>query len=301
MTTVRFGSDNHPIHNITTTPTSIVEYHRQKKERPMGTTLTTVEPAIERDRWGRPKIILPDSNDTAHYTRATTLAGTLDDTFGLEKWKIRKTAVGLASRDDLLLAIKAAEENDTRTIDRACKDAQEAAGINEAATEGTALHRLTDIIDLGEELPTVPEHHEASLAAYVEATAHLQVEAVEQFLVCDQVQAAGTADRIVRWPGGPHGDGPFIADLKTGSIKHSALKIAMQLAIYANGQMYDPATGERTPTGVRTDLGLIVHMPRGEGTCQLWWTNLAAGWEAVQVAAEVRAWRKRKDLTQPAN
>jgi hypothetical protein len=33
--------------------------------------------------------------------------------------------------------------------------------------------------------------------------------------------------------------------------------------------------------------------------CELVWVDIAAGWEAVQIARQVHAWRKRKDLTRP--
>ena len=283
------------------TATSIAEFHRGQKDSPQ---LSTVKPTIERDRWGRPKIILPDG-DTTHYTRVTTLAGTLDDTFGLAKWQRRQTAIGLAARDDLLLSVKAADDGDTRTIDQACDAAMEAAGSSSAATIGTALHSLTERLDLGTDLPTVDPNVEQSMKAYIEATSPLDIveydgePAVEQFLVCDDVQAAGTADRIVTWPDA-FGDRRFIADLKTGKIRYGALKIAMQLAIYAHGQRYDPATGDRSPIDVDLNNALIIHLPAGGVTCRLWWVDIKSGWEAVQQAVAVRAWRKRRDLTQPA-
>lgn len=270
----------------------------------MTDTITTVEPRVERDHWGRPKIITPDgSGDTVPYTRVTTLAGTLDDTFGLAKWQRRQTAIGLAQRDDLLLSVKAADDDDNKTIDKACDAAMEAAGSSSAATIGTALHTLTERLDLGTDLPTVGPDVEQSMKAYIEATGHLDIveydgrPAVEQFLVCDEIQAAGTADRIVRVPGV---DKPVIADLKTGKIKYGALKIAMQLAIYAHGSRYDIATGERTAIDVDLRNALIIHLPAGAGTCRLWWVDIASGWEAVQEAIKVRAWRKRRDLTVPA-
>jgi hypothetical protein len=76
-------------------------------------------------------------------------------------------------------------------------------------------------------------------------------------------------------------------------------KIAMQLAVYAHSLAYDPDTGGRTETGVSLDRGVVIHLPAGEGRCELHEVDLAAGWEAVQIARQVRDWRKRKDLSRP--
>lgn len=268
------------------------------------TVFATPAAQVERDHWGRPRILKPDgSGKTVPYTRATTLAGTLDDLYGLMSWKQRQTAIGLAARDDLLLAVKAADPDDKKHLNSICEQAMEAAESSAAATTGTALHSLSERLDLGVALPTVPEEHAKALQAYIAATDHLEVveydghPAVEQFLVCDEIQAAGTADRIVRVP---DMDQPVIADLKTGRIDYGALKIAMQLAIYAHGQRYDIATGERTPIDVDLRNALIIHLPAGARSCRLWWVDIGAGWEAVQHALIVRDWRKRKNLTSPA-
>ena len=49
-------------------------------------TLDTIAPAVERDRWGRPKIKLPDGAGWKNYTRATTIAKAMDDTSNLQQW-----------------------------------------------------------------------------------------------------------------------------------------------------------------------------------------------------------------------
>src|SRR5690606_11260548 len=109
-----------------------------------------------------------------------------------------------------------------------------------------------------------------------------------------ELKIGGTHDRTVRYQGRD-----YIADIKTGSVEFGALKIAMQLAVYSRSVLYDPATRERTPLEVDQDRAIVIHLPAGQGRCDLHWVDIAAGWEAVQVATQVRRWRKRRGLLTP--
>lgn len=261
-------------------------------------TLTTVETEVPRDRWGRPLIIPPDGGKPVAYTRATTLAGTLDDRSALEKWMCRQTALGLADRADLYVAVSA-HRDDKQKLNRIVDEAQDAAKSSAAATRGTAVHSLTELVDRDQDLPALPDDVAADLAAYkaVMSQPELQVEAIEQFVVCDDLQAAGTADRIVR-----HAGRRRIFDLKTGStLDYSWGAIAQQLAVYANGALYDPDTGRRTPLDVDLDVALVAHLPAGQARCDLYTVRIDHGWEAAHISARARAFRKhaRKGLAQP--
>jgi hypothetical protein len=57
---------------------------------------------IERDRYGRPLIIPESGGKPVAYTRATTIANSLDDGTALTAWKMRMAAIGLTVRNDLL-------------------------------------------------------------------------------------------------------------------------------------------------------------------------------------------------------
>ena len=261
--------------------------------------ITNTAPEISRDRYGRPLVVPQGGGKPVPYTRCTTYIDCLEDKFNLQKWMQRMVALGLATRPDLLLSVSAHPE-DKKQLDKICDDAREAAGSSAKATTGTALHALTEIPDRGGQLPVLPANYKASIDAYVAATAPLKAVAIEQFLVLDTLKIGGTTDRIVEY-----GGETYIADIKTGSIEWGALKIAMQLAVYARSWAYDIGTAERTPTGVSTNRGLIIHLPSvddpADATCTLHWVDLEAGWQAVQVAAQVREKRslKFKDLTQP--
>lgn len=255
--------------------------------------LTTVENPVERDRWGRPFIIPPRGGKPVPYTRATTLAGAIEDLNGLVTWKISRAVLGIVGRPDLLLSA-AAHKDDKKRLYEVCDAALEAGGTSAAATIGTALHKFTEQIDHGQPVSDVPAAYQADIAAYERATVELERLHVERMLVNDELQVAGTPDLIVRYDGEN-----YIADKKTGSIDYPH-KMAAQLAIYAHSQLYDPSTGTRSPLpAVNGQRGIIIHLPAGEGTCTLHWIDIAAGWEAVQLAVAVRDWRKRKGLLQP--
>lgn len=257
------------------------------------TTLTTVDQQIKRDHWGRPLVIPPGGGKPVPYTRVTTFVSVMEDTFNLSRWQQRMVAIGLSDRPDLALAV-AAHKGDKDHLNKICQKAIEAAKASAKATTGTALHTLSELVDRGEDLPVLPDGARADIEAYRVATADLDMVAIEQFGVHDELQAAGTWDRIIQI-----GNQRYIGDLKTGSIEWGMNKIAQQLALYSRCQAYDPATGERTPLNVDQNNGLIIHLPSGEAKCELLWVNLRVGWDAVQLAHQVRKWRKVKGLTAP--
>jgi hypothetical protein len=257
--------------------------------------VTATVPEIARDRYGRPLVIPPGGGRLIPYTRCTTFVGCLEDTSNLTKWKQRMTAIGLTLRPDLALAV-AAHRADKSKLNKIVEEAMEAAASTAAATTGTALHSMTEEIDRGvpvDAIP-VPADYVADLQAYEFATAPLTPLHIEQFTVHDGLQVAGTPDRVVE-----HKGSRYIADVKTGSIEWGMGKIAMQLAVYANSAMYDVATGERTPLDVDTSRALVIHLPAGQGRCDLVWMDIAEGWRAVQVAAEVRKHRQHKAWSWP--
>jgi len=256
-------------------------------------TITTPQ-EIPRDRWGRPQVVPPDGGKPTAYTRCTTYVSVLEDTFNLNKWMQRMVATGLAGRPDLLLAVSGAQD-DKNALNKICDDAREAAQASAAATTGTALHSLTEILDRGGDMPPVPEAYKADIEAYQQATSDLTAQYIEQFTVLDDLKIGGTPDRIVQLNGQT-----FIADIKTGGIEYGIGKIAMQLAVYSRSQGYRFDTNERFSLGnINQDTGIIIHLPAGKGTCELVEVDLNAGWQAVQIATQVREWRKRKDLSRP--
>ena len=257
------------------------------------TDIVAPAPAVNRDRFGRPLIIPPDGGKPVPYTRATTLAGAIDDLYGLMNWKCRQTAIGLVNRPDLQVSVSA-HADDKKQLDKIVEQALEASGSSAAATTGTAIHRLTELVDVQADIPPVAPDVATSLNLYRRLMAPIEIVESEQLVVCDELQTAGTPDRIVRWQ-----NQNFIADIKTGqNLDYSAGKIAMQLAIYAHSCAYQPDTGIRQPLpDVHQTAAIIIHLPAGRNEGQLVWVDIGAGWEAVQLAVQVRDWRKRRNLT----
>jgi hypothetical protein len=261
-------------------------------------TPTTEAP---RDRYGRYLIPDPETGEQMPYTRATTFAKSVSDTFGLTKWMLRMGGLGLAQRQDLLLGIAAADASDSRTLDRIMAEAKDHAGAMSGANIGTALHSFTEAVDRGES-PVVPAPWDADVAAYVQAVAAAGLEIIpehiEQIVVIPKLQVAGTLDRIVRTSDGRL----VIADLKTGKDVSFAMgEIAVQLALYAAAAYtFNPATGELDAMPVVDQAeALVFHAPAGKGRCDVLSVDITAGRQMFDTIETVRSWRKRRDLHQP--
>lgn len=260
-------------------------------------TKTVTEP--KRDQWGRYLLPDPQTGKQQAWTRATTIAGTLADRFGLEKWAQRNTVLGIAARPDLYaLAISCVPE-DKNQLEKIVNDAQEAAKSRSGANLGTALHKILERIDSGEDLD-VPVQWRPDVDAYCNALADngitMHPEWMERIVILPKTKVAGTLDRLVTVNGTV-----YVADLKTGknAVEYGSGDIAIQLALYANashmwnGDGYDPM-----PT-VDKKRALVMHLPVGEARCDLWWINIEAGREAATQALWTRDWRKRTDLATP--
>lgn len=242
---------------------------------------------ISRDRWGRPLVTPPDGGKPTGYTRCTTFVDALSDKSNLMAWKARMAAIGLAQRDDLLIQVAQHDPEDKKGLDRLVNQAADIAGASRSADIGTQLHEAAEKHDQG--LPVGPlGKFQADLDAYITATADIRWTAFEQFRVHDDLKIGGTADRVAVINGQS-----VIADIKTGGL-YDVGKMAMQMAVYARSKIYDLGTGHRsedTPP-MNLDMALLIHLPQGTGTCELYWLNLSAGWDAVLLAKRVREWRK---------
>jgi CBS domain-containing protein len=210
------------------------------------------------------------------------------------KWKVRTALLGIIERPDLHLAV-AAHRDDKDELDKIGERALEAGQANFASTVGTALHSLTEKIDRGQEPGYVPPEYVADIEAYQAATQDMERVHIEQMVVLDDLKVAGTPDLVVSYQ---KSKCYYIADKKTGSVDYP-LKMAAQLAIYSRGKLYNPDTGTRTPVTVHQDRAIILHMPARTGQCIPYWVDLTVGWEAVQLALQVRDIRKRKHLLTP--
>jgi len=266
------------------------------------TTFVATDAPIQRDRWGRPLIEPIDGGKVIAYTRVSTLAKALDDKTALTKWKQRQTVLGIATRPDLIMLAQALsnkkelDNDDKKRLDEVCESAMDASQSDSAANKGTAVHALTEQVDQGVDIDTMPELVRGDLLAYRAAMAGITVLETERFVVVDEVEAAGTFDRLVRLPDGRM----VIADVKTGlhepKYPHGA---ATQMAMYARGHLYDAKAGRigHLPSmGVDTSVGLLIHMPVGKGICDLYEMDLNVGWGLAQVSVAVKKAFKGKPI-----
>lgn len=280
-----------------------------------GCKLPEEHDGICRNGMDRPLIVQPDGK-VLSYQRVTNFTKTLDDQSSLMTWKQWTTTLGVLADTSLLDECRALADLDMSdpAVKKRRNDLMEqamiAGGGSRKADRGTLVHGYTEILDRGEPLLDVPEDVDPDLMAYEHATADLEHRLIESFVVNDELKAAGTPDRVsfvpVPDPSGVVGN--KIVDLKTGSLgfPHS---MAMQLSVYSRSVLYSPDFARqafdmgdgfgmiRGPLPeVSQDWGVIVHAPAGAGQATLHWIDLAAAWDAVQVAKQVKAWRSNKTL-----
>jgi hypothetical protein len=319
----------------------------QTPANPVKSPTSDVPREILRDRHKRPLIVTP-TGEVRPYTRASSMGGVLEDQTGLGIWKQRQVTWAIAHSRTLRLRAQAVatttEQPDKRELGRIAWDAMEFADSNEAAQRGTAFHSLSERHDAGLPMPDLDAADAAVMAAYAGLIRHFTVHGMEQFVVCDALDAAGTYDRLLSpkvdlvLPDGTviaPGD-RVIDDLKTSSTAdYFGLKFAIQETIYGNGTPYRGwidrdelerlgydhdlpldeldrlplkvkvaiTRGERLdwPDGIapRRDVGLIMHVPSGGSTAQLYAVDLVAGLELAHMAKAVQVARARKDLVRP--
>jgi hypothetical protein len=240
------------------------------------------------------------------YRRTSTLVKEVEtDREYLDLWKLRQVAEGMSVRDDLVLALKAMgrppvtgwTREQKKQIDEIAEKAMQAAKTTDGAITGTAMHTLTERVDRGEPIDTVAAGLPATTAQSLRAYAKLrelngwQTVEIERTVVCDELQVAGTFDRVeylpeldsLLGPGvcqyghgpddehfGGHDDRPFdglpvIADVKTEKDPTlNGLHIGPQLAIYSRARrMWKRLPGMRH-SGRTYPSGDPIMVPNGE-------------------------------------
>ncbi|GIF02242.1 hypothetical protein [Paractinoplanes rishiriensis] len=269
--------------------------------------MRTDDRGVLRDRHDRPLIHVPGRDKLVAYTRCTTFVDCIEDKTALATWGKRMVLAGAARDPRIITRARTLDPNeatDKQALNHLAVQAERVAGADTKRDQGTHLHTLSEHADRGQPLPGASPADIADLGAYLGATVHLDVVHIERLVVVDSLKVGGTPDRIYHYRGpGPDGEpfaGALIGDLKTGSVERGALKMAMQLAIYSRAVFYDHHTRTRAPLpDVNQRWGLIVHLPAGTAQCTVYWIDLTAGWDAVQVAKRVRELRRTRKLLRP--
>lgn len=287
------------------------------------------------DRYGRYKLTHPDSpKKKVNWTRATTFAKSIQDTFALSQWAQRMALKGAALRSDIVAAAGTLEvKADKDRLNALVEDAKKAAGAKVAANLGTAMHTYTERHDKGE-ATQAPEEHQPAVDAYAAVLESFGLEPVPGLIefttAVKQYEIAGTSDRCYRVTrditidlnGRPvtlYAGEYVIGDVKTGAdLSYGWQEIAIQLAIYAQGLntsgvwSWDTGTWSRpvdpdqpgVQIQVRTDVGVVPHLPvdrsaTGAPLATLYAVDISAGWAAAVLCASVRDWRRSSKLAVP--
>lgn len=181
-------------------------------------------------------------------------------------------------------------------------------GAHDKATKGTNLHRLTELVDQGLPLPAdTTASDRRDVAAYQAKVAELGLEVLwtEKRVVLDDIQVSGTMDRAYLYKRkGAQRRIRVVGDLKTGSVSWGYGKIGQQLCIYARGLGYDHAKPlERESLRLSKSVGLLIHLPQGEGVCNVFEVDLELAAQGVDLSRQVREWRNTQkrlyDLKSP--
>lgn len=289
------------------------------------------------DSYGRYKLAHPDTGKPVKWTRATTFAKSVQDTYALSMWSQRMTLKGAALRQDITAAVLTLDvKADKDRVNGLVEDAKKAAGDKVAANKGTAVHAFTEdrdrrLVGLPVKDREVPEEFTATVDAYAEILGAFGLEPVPGLIefttAVKQYEVAGTSDRVYRVTrditvqlgsrtvtlyAGEY----VIGDVKTGAdLSYGWQEICIQLALYAQGLntagvwSWEHGTwGKPTLPGnpdvllkVRTDVGLVPHLPVDRGTtgaplATLYAVDLDAGWAAAVLCGQVRTWRKARKI-----
>lgn len=133
-----------------------------------------------RDQWGRMLVVPPEGGKQLGYTRVTTVAKALDDGGGLGPWKASLAIVGTLRRPglrDRWQALVAATNGDPWYSSKASKAeckrlvelCAEAGGSADRAEQGTSLHALTALVDVGSNVTGLLSETQDDVEAYVNA------------------------------------------------------------------------------------------------------------------------------------
>lgn len=269
---------------------------------------------IKYDRWGRYANLppIPGHSGVRTWTRASTIAKTLDDTYHLDLWKQRQVIRGIAKKPDLLTPVQRtnfnhASQNGKGTLNNIASTAMEIAGSWDGANAGTSFHDLAERFDRGDlieglGMSNATDDELRMLDAYsLTLKSHGIVampELMERIVVVPALGVAGRFDRVYLDQGVLR-----IGDLKSqkwepGSFDTIALGI--QLGIYANAKfMLDqsviPWKWVPLPKIDKT-RGIVAWVPATDpGQAEIYDVDLVKGFQYARAAVRVREWRRANE------
>lgn len=266
------------------------------------------EPAFSAGKYRLPNPKYPSKFTT--FTRASSVAKSLEDTELLSLWQQRQVLIGLSSStslvaelDQLLDEHRQAQPDDTNIaktlrnpLNRLSEDAQAAAGSGRAAEFGSAVHAWCEWYDHGMcHMSAIPEPFRPWVIGHRRALARagLHVDScwTERIVLNTTYGIAGTLDRLVWCP-----DGKLrLGDIKTSKgMDYSWMYFAIQMAIYSTADLIlalDGTKWEPMPA-IEQDVALISHLPRERPEeSRIQPISLEYGRRALEVAVAARELR----------
>lgn len=258
------------------------------------------EKETKRDSFGRYLIPHPDTGKETAWTRSTTFAKSISDTYALSQWGLRMALLGATQRPDIVQRAHGKHvKADKSLLDELTAELKNAAGDKVAANLGTAMHSFTEMADRAWHSPggprsvldQVPPDCREMVETYIRLLEETGLEPVPHLIefttVVKQYGVAGTSDNCykvtkpltlkigrgeVRLSPGEY----VIGDKKTGKdLDYGWQEIAIQLSTYAQGlntagvwdrqdEVWEPdplSRFDKPGTKVRLDAGIVLHLP----------------------------------------
>lgn len=262
----------------------------------------------------------PDTGKITSYSRATSLAKMLDDMYMVHRWNVRKTLLGLASRQDLktdlhriksdIESTETTEEDSRGALENIAEEAASAAGTNTANEFGSAVHDWAAYVDAGLiSVHQVPEMFRAHVIRHLQLLADHQLtvlpEYTERVVMNTELNTVGTLDRVLLKRLRPGDSNSLVlGDLKTSAkLDFSWLSFAVQLAFYQSCDLMlseDGTCWEPMPS-LDDTVAFVVHLPSTDLVkAAIVPIDLAFGREALAHAVRVKDIRSRAKKSAPS-
>lgn len=254
----------------------------------------------KRKKWivnGRYALPDPDNGKPRTWTRVTNM-DVLSDKYAINEWEKRKIAKGLAMRPDLVAMASALDpDSDRDAMNKLAREAKEAAGGSAGANLGTALHKLTERVDAGEDVDAGMFAGEMAAYRSALATEGLSVDPayLERIVSVPELGCAGRLDKLLRVPQGETVTHQ-VGDLKSQkSMDFGGLGIAIQLSIYSRAYAVwnEETEAWEDPPAMDQEMATVIWLPVGRSLCEMYDVDLSLGWEFARMAFDVRG-RVRK-------
>lgn len=305
-----------PAGELPDVPTEIPRHRGDKRPWIRRPDDTGPPPAVttERHRDGSVITVLADPKDGPrgfYATRASSYGSLLDDKHKIYAARERRIAWAFGRHSELVMASQALGEFDAEreALEELARRANEYARGDAAASRGTSFHRLRERRDQGEDLSYLDPLTLQGLATWERLLAPFELIGSEQFVVNDELKAAGTYDALleltrpvtIRHPKTgevldvvERGEA-VIGDLKSGKWGPDWFgpTYLCQAYVYATGRPYGHQLG-RYDWALRpsTRWAVIPYVSLDNlGAAGLHWIDLTRARHAVELVQAVKAVR----------